>query len=822
MSKHPSRQHAASPTPPQRLGRFELRHQLGQGAQAAVWLAHDPRLQRDVALKLFHGGQDPSDQRWLQEARHIGRMIHPGIVTLYEADLYEGMPALALEYVQGPTLAQKLHADGALTETQAVQWMIDVLDALHHAHKAGLVHRDLKPSNLLLDPEGRIKVTDFGIASPVRPANSGPVEGLEGTPYYVSPEAIRGEAPRPVNDVFSAALVLAEMLTGTRLLGGGSPQQALQRIAQEDLALPVDLQHPIDDALRSIVQRALARQPEQRYADAAAFATALREWQAARQAAANAPGATNTSVTLEFLLRRMRRSSDFPAMSEQMVRVQRVANSDHERHDSLTNEILKDVALTNKLLRIVNSAGYSHVGAGSISTVSRAVSLLGFAGIRNLAMSLVLLDHMENKAHANQLKSEYLRGLLSGALAAELVQGLRGTEEVFLGAMFQNLGRLLTEFYLPDEARQIRELCGNARQNEEAAAESVLGISFEALAQGVGKAWGLPDAMVRLMRRPSGIPPRTLPRHLDEQLHWAAVAANAMAAVFLEHEPASWAEQLRLTAQTYATAVGKDSEQMVRSAQHAREQLLDTALAIGLRVTPNSSAARLLLPPTLAPATGTDALEPLRLRANAQSPAMDDAPTERVSRAVLDGGIAPPQDDTERANRTTAMLTLGVQDVAQALTESYKLQDVLRMVLESMYRALGCRQAIFVLKDARTGILQGRFGLGGPATDTVKLFRFELREQNNVFSAVCRKGVDALIQDASEANVRRGLPAWFQQHVKAQAFLLLPLMLQGNALGLIYADMNDGERIALDEKGLALLKTLRNQAVMTLRQTQLR
>src|SRR5688500_16518678 len=179
------------------------------------------------------------------------------------------------------------------------------------------------------------------------------------------------------------------------------------------------------------------------------------------------------------------------------MRIQRVATSDKESLGSLANEILKDVALTNKLLRMVNTAHFTHAGGGSIMTVSRAVALVGFAGIRNMALSLVLLEHMHDKAHANQLKEEFLRSLMAGSVAGELCPVSRESEEAFIGAMFQNLGRLLTEFYFPEEARQVRAALADLAQAgrsanpaaEEGAAIGVLGISFEDLGLGVAKSW---------------------------------------------------------------------------------------------------------------------------------------------------------------------------------------------------------------------------------------------------------------------------------------------------------------------------------------------
>ena len=155
-------------------------------------------------------------------------------------------------------------------------------------------------------------------------------------------------------------------------------------------------------------------------------------------------------------MRRMRHKSDFPALSESVLRIQSMASSDTESVGSVTNQILKDVALTNKLLRVVNSAHYGH--SGSINTVSRAVSLVGFNGIRNMALSLMLLEHMQDKSHAVQLKEEFIRSLLAGTVGAELCVGSYDAEEAFIGAMFQNMGRLLTQFYFPQEAQEVRKL----------------------------------------------------------------------------------------------------------------------------------------------------------------------------------------------------------------------------------------------------------------------------------------------------------------------------------------------------------------------------
>ncbi|MDE2147972.1 MAG: HDOD domain-containing protein, partial [Burkholderiales bacterium] len=521
---------------PGRLGRFELLRELGRGAQARVWLAHDPRLQREVALKLLEPAADAvAVSEWLGEARAVSRLTHPNVVPVFEADEHQGRSYLVFEYVEGPTLAQARRGRGPMPPTEAVALMLGVLDALAAAHAQGLVHRDLKPSNILLGADGRARVMDFGIAARVSQQDG----RIVGTPGYMSPEAARGLAPQPAMDVFAAGVLLGELLQGAPLLRETDPMRAIERVQHEDLALAAAA--AVDDTLRGIVQRALARDPRARYDSARSMHAALAAWARPAEPAADS-GAGH--ATLEFLLRRMRHKTDFPALSAAVVRIQRVATSETESLASLSDEILKDVALTNKLLRMVNTAQFTAVAGGGIATVSRAVALVGFAGIRNMALSLVLLEHMNDKAHAAQLKDEFLRALMAGAvadsLAGELSAVAREGEEAFLAAMFQNLGRLLTEFYFPEEALQIRQqLAGNDSPGpaREAVSRRVLGLGFEDLGAGVARAWGLPEPLQRALRAPGGeVPSRPVSRGADgavERLRWLGRCANALADAWL-------------------------------------------------------------------------------------------------------------------------------------------------------------------------------------------------------------------------------------------------------------------------------------------------
>ncbi|MBC7995684.1 MAG: protein kinase [Rhizobacter sp.] len=798
------------------LGRFELRRELGKGAQATVWLAFDPRLEREVAVKLMHPGANTlSVDQWLQEARHVSRLNHPHIVPVFEADTHNNQPYLVFEYVPGRTLTAHLRARGALPAREAVEMMVGVLDALQVAHTAGVVHRDLKPSNILVDGNGRARVMDFGIAARMQDAAS--QQQVVGTPGYMSPEATHGMKPSPGMDVFSAGMVLAEMLSGKQLIAEKDPFRAMYRVAHEDLALPPGAAPDADDGLRAIVLRSLARDPSKRFTSAADLRDALQQWLAPAPGSEATP-AGNANGTLDFLLRRMRHKSDFPALSDSVGRIQRVANSENESLASLSGEILKDVALTNKLLRMVNTARYSSAGGGNISTVSRAVALIGFAGIRNMALSLVLLEHMHDKAHANQLKEEFLRSLMAGSLASELCGAQREGEEAFIGATFQNLGRLLTEFYFPDEARQVRSLVAaasakapNSKRNvnaEHAASITVLGLSFEELGLGVAKTWGLPDGLQRCMRRPGGEPPN---RACDksERVQWAAAAANEVTDALMKAEPGRASAAIAASAERYSKALGLSVRDMQAAAVLAQQRLIELAQAMNLQVQPGSPMRRLLEQPGNGTAVS---IEHDSLTEHALQATMPVTPEHVLPNAQ------PAFDHEAAAN----MLAAGIQDITNTMVEDFKLNEVLRMILETMLRALGFRRIIFCLRDPKTETLTGRFGLGEGVEQVAPKFKVPLKPVPgapiDLFGAVCAKGADTLIADATVPQIAARLPLWYRQGVNAPAFLLLPLLMKGAPFALIYADKAQPGAIELGEKELSLLRTLRNQAVMAFKQ----
>jgi len=813
------------------IGRFERRRMLGQGAQAEVWLSFDPRLEREVAIKLMKPAAQPDSglvTQWLQEARSVSRLTHINIVPVFEADVQDNQPYLVFEYVPGLTLAQQLAQHGALPPVQAVAVMQDVLAALVAAHASGVVHRDLKPSNVLLDRSGRARVMDFGIAARIsQPAQTQDRVEVAGTPAYMAPEAVRGEPITPLMDVYSAGLLLGELLWGKPIRDKAKLQQTLQKISVEPQVFPPDLMARLDDGLRSALLTATAVAVDQRYPSAQAFLDDLLVWSGQHKDSADSELPTptgKTSSTLDFLLRRMRNKSDFPALSESIGRIQSMASSDKESINSVTNEILKDVALTNKLLRLVNSVHYSR--GSSVGTVSRAVSLVGFNGIRNMALSLVLLEHMQDKANAHLLKEEFLRALMAGAIAAALCPTQSEGEDAFIGALFQNLGRMLSQFYFPEEALAVRQLVSAPRDaiSEDAAATRVLGLSYEALGLGVCRAWGLPESIQRCVVKPSGTPPSLPIKDSQTRLRWSTRVANEMADAVLHTDAKVVDVRLAQVAKTYGRALGMSTEQLNAATAVARKKLLELAQAMEITVRPDSLAAHLLNhqldAPQQAPANQMADPEADTLNANAlhATQVMTQQMPTLVSSEPTGAILALAQPGADSRAQT---LTAGVQDITNAMVEDFKLSDVLRMIMEAMFRALDLHRIVFCMRDPKTDTLTGRFGLGTGVESVVKQFNVPLHSHGtpDLFATICLKAADTLISDASDPRIVQRLPAWYSQAYNAPTFLVLPLVLKGKPFGLIYADMAHKGGLLVDEKELSLLRTLRNQAVMAFKQS---
>lgn len=257
--------------------RYRLEERLASGGMAQVWRATDEVLRRAVAIKVLHPHLTEDETfvaRFRQEAIAVARLSHPAIVNVYDTCSEDGIEAIVMELVKGDTLRQRLNA-GPLEPGVAANITTQVADALSVAHAAGLVHRDIKPANILLCEDGRVKVGDFGIAKAAESADLTQEGSLVGTAKYLAPEQVDGGEVDGRTDLYSLGVVLYEMLCGrVPFEGDGSSATALARL-HSDPAKPRLVRPGIPRELEEITLTLLARQPDDRYSDAAGLRSAL-------------------------------------------------------------------------------------------------------------------------------------------------------------------------------------------------------------------------------------------------------------------------------------------------------------------------------------------------------------------------------------------------------------------------------------------------------------------------------------------------------------------------------------------------------------------
>ncbi len=515
-----------------KMGRFIINGKLGKGGQGIVYLATDPTLQRQVAIKALHvesAKRKELQKNLLQEARNVSKLIHPNIIPIFDAGEHEGTPYLVFEYVDGISFKVLIEKKDPLPVSRAVTLMHQILEGVGYAHQKGIIHLDLKPGNILLSKSGVPRVMDFGL-SELMGSDSGTGQKIRGTRRYMSPEHFSKVPVGPGSDVFALGLIFFEMLTRTPAFTGANQYNAIYKIIHEPTVAPSLLNPEVDTGLDSIVLKAVQKQPDARFPDANSMMEALDDYIEVKERGLTVQsGDKDTHSTVDFLLRRIQRKKDFPAFSKCVMDINKMTSSGSKASaKQLSNVILTDYSLTNKLLKLVNSSFYGQFG-GRVTSIYKAVVILGFEQIRLAASTLMLFTHMQSESATTELRDSMIRSFMSGIIARDLTSRakIRKTEFAFICSMFHDLGKNLAIYYFPEEYAEIKnEMATNGRDIQSAAA-SVLGISLDELGVGVARAWKFPENIVYSMR---GLPdgPVEEPDSILDNLRHFSVFANEL------------------------------------------------------------------------------------------------------------------------------------------------------------------------------------------------------------------------------------------------------------------------------------------------------
>jgi HD-like signal output (HDOD) protein len=483
---------------------------------------------------------------------------------------------------------------------------------------------------------------------------------------------------------------------------------------------------------------------------------------------------------LEPMFAALREHGGLPSVGHALGRLAHLLESDSEATHELANAILADVSLTQRLLRLANTIVY-RTGPQPVTTVTRAIVLLGFNQVRNVTMSLVLLDGVLAGADPACVRGEFHQALLAGCLARELLASIDAeeAEEAGIAAMFRNVGRLLVAVFAPERLAKVRQRAETEQISESTAAKRELGRSFDELTENMLREWNLPD---RITAAVMALPPRIdAPRTSAERVRVAAQFADAVAAALAEPNAQ---HALTQALERFAPAFAPDRAQLERMLEAASERTREFEEACGLGPA-DSPLARLL--------------EALPRETQLTAPVVEPS---------------AQRDALGRPQNTQQILLAGLADASDSLARGADLNGVIRVVLEAIHSGLGFARTAFVMRDPASGLFRTRAAFGDPRP----AFSFPSTGASHLFVAALAHATDLHIADVSTEKVRAALPPWFERDfAMAKSFVLLPLAVSGHAVGFFYADRPVVDPHGLTPEELNLVRALRNQVVLAMR-----
>jgi HD-like signal output (HDOD) protein len=504
------------------------------------------------------------------------------------------------------------------------------------------------------------------------------------------------------------------------------------------------------------------------------------------------------------LMQKVNGDEEMFALGGSIARVIELADSDEPGPHDLAYFVLSDVALTQRILRLSNTVRYRTVSGTAVTTVSRAIALLGFDNVKTTALAMLLVDTLDNGAHAGSVRVELEASLCASLVGREMAKlsFYQGAEEAAIGALFKNLGPLLVASHEHARYREINQLAAAGKHTPAQASQMILGCSYDTLSAAVLAEWKIPDVIVRAQATLAPGPLKVAVNRAEWMRQVASFSLEVARLLGKSDDPAGMPEARALLAR-YGAAFELDAAALERLFASVAEGMQGLMESMNLQPLPKE-----------APGTG--------------SSDGDGLPDVLMLAALGAGEEEEGTHPSGKPKNARELLLAGVQDVTQLRAGGKaRINDVILAVLETLYRALGFRFATVCLKDARAGQYRARVSFGAEQARVQAGFMFPVpaavpaggpaTSARDLFLLAMENDADLMISDAGSAKIRELLPPWHRALLPdAKSFIVLPLVVGKAQLGFFYADRAQAapEGVAPDET--AMIRALKRRVLSAL------
>ncbi|MBC7502625.1 MAG: HDOD domain-containing protein [Herminiimonas sp.] len=516
------------------------------------------------------------------------------------------------------------------------------------------------------------------------------------------------------------------------------------------------------------------------------------------------------------LLVKISSDHDLPTLGTSVSRVVQLASSDDEAVRNLAYFVLSDVALTQKILRLANTVHYRTASGASVTTISKAIFLLGFDTVKTSALAMMLVDRMSGK-HATSLRAELSQALSASVVGRELARRshFKDAEEAAVAALFKNIGRVLVAAHDHGLYSEILALTESGARTPAQASLQVLGCSFELLAESVLREWQIPDTIVQALKPlPGGIlrPPKTRQEWLQQVAAFSAAAATLIPHMNEPgHDVASRALLTR-----YGAALNLDADRLTELLAAVADETRILTENAGLVAGPTVSEAELI-------ADSRKASQALDFDVPSSDHGLvPGLPAELFMRSPEPGHLQiTHRYPSGKPINARDLLLAGVQDVTDVMASGRcKVNDLVMLVLETIHRSMGFRFSTVCLKDIKTNHFRARVSLGDDSARRQAGFNFSTTPARDLFHLAMENDADLMIADASSTRIHDLIPSWHRALLPdACSFIVLPLVINKKPFGLFYADRNRTAPEGVPADETALIRMLKAQ-VLTALQTR--